>query len=178
MASTVLSYREHHVPVPEPPVIGVGYMLFHEAWLSAISPEDKSRFEQMTSEFTSRIIGVGCTKLGLDQLLQADPKKEAEFLTFVNLTRIRLLGFGKEVPPEYVNQVMAVNESAWQNHAWPTPWLHKVLDLIEALIRGGRLPPGNWLSNIRRGHFPSNRSRRQHRCQSQDTSRWVRGEGT
>lgn len=26
MASTIVSYKEHHVPVPESPVIGVGYM--------------------------------------------------------------------------------------------------------------------------------------------------------
>jgi hypothetical protein len=160
MASTVLSYKDRHVAVPEPPVIGVAYMLFHEASLDASTPEEKARFQQMASDFFVSTIGLGCSNLGLDGLLQGDRAKEAEFLTFVNLARGRLLGFGDTVALEYVNQVIAPHDISFKNICYPTPWLHKILDLIEALIRGGRLPPSDWLTNFRRGTFPSNRFRR------------------
>jgi hypothetical protein len=159
MASTILSYKERHVPVPESPVISVGYMLFHEACVNAPTPTNKLRFQQMTDEFESSSFGVGCTNLALDRLLQGDPNKEAEFLGFVNLVRVRLLEFGKEVPSEYVNQVIAVHEPDWRDLEWPTPWLHKVLEIIEALIRGERIPSPDWLTHIRLGTFPSNSSR-------------------
>lgn len=161
MASTILSYKERHVPVPESPVIGIGYMLFHEAWLNAGTAEEKSRFQQMTTDFQMRTIGVGCTDLGLDQLLQGDPKREEEFLGFVTLVRGRLLGFGKAVPVEYVNDVLAVHVTDWKDQTLLTPWLHKVLDLIEALIQGGRIPPGDWLTEFRRGTAPSNHPHRE-----------------
>ena len=166
MATTFLSYGEHDVQVPEPPVIAVGYMLFHEGRLNAKAPKDRLHFEQMTREFETRTIGAGCTRLGLDELLQGDSKKEAEFLALVQQARASLASYGKEVPTEYVNQVMAVHEPDWKDVPWPTPWLHKVLDLIEALIQGGRLPPSDWLANIRKGTFPGSRSRRRQQRKS------------
>jgi hypothetical protein len=158
VASTILSYKERHVSVPESPVIIVGYMLFYEAWVNANTPEDKLRFQQMTTEFQMSTFCVGCTDLNLDQLLEGDPKREAEFLTFVKLVRSRLPKFGKRMSVEYINQVIAIHEPAWKDGPLPTPWLHKVLDLIEALIQGKRLPPSGWLSHFRIGIFPSNRS--------------------
>jgi hypothetical protein len=160
MAVTIFSYKDRHVPVPESPLIVVGYMLFHEARLNANTQEDQSRFQQMTAEFEISTIGVGCTDLALDRLLQGDLQKEVEFLAFVRLVRRRLLEFGKEVPVEYGNQVIAVHEPDWKDAVWPTPWLHKVLDIIEALIRDDRIPPPDWLTHFRRGTFPSNRSHR------------------
>jgi hypothetical protein len=159
MSSTILSYKERHVPVPESSVIAVGYMIFYEAWLNAIRPEEKLRFEQMSGEFRLRTIGVGCTDLGLDQILRRDPIKETEFLAFVKLVRFRLYSFGKEVPPEYVTQVMAPHEPDWKDTSWPTPWLHKVLDIIESLIQGGRIPSKDWLSNFTAGNFPNYRTK-------------------
>lgn len=163
MAHTVLSYKDRHVPVVESPVIAIGYMLFHEAILTATTPEDTERFQRFTEDFFRTTCGVGCTKLRLDAILQGDPKKELEFLTFVDLVRERLLEFGKEVPPEYVNRVMAIYERDWKDQSWPTPWLHKVLGFVETLIRGGRLPGPGWLGQIRSGTWISNRSRRRRR---------------
>lgn len=160
MAVTRLSYKDRHVPIPESPLEVVGYMLFHEAGTNASTPEDQSRFRRMTVEFEMSSIGVGCTNLALDRLLQGDLQKEVEFLAFVRLVRSRLLEFGKEVPVEYGNQVIAVHEPDWKNAVWLTPWLHKVLDVIEALIRGDRIPPPDWLTHFRRDTFPSNRSHR------------------
>ena len=160
MALTILSYRDRGVAVPEQPVIAVGYMLFHEASLNASTPEEESRFQQMMGDFFVTTIGSGCSNLGLDRLLCGDPKKEAEFLSFVNLVRVRLLGYGKEMALEYVNQVIAPHDTSFKDCRCPTPWLHKILELIEVLIRGGRLPPSDWLTNFRRGTFPSNRLRR------------------
>ncbi len=117
----------------------------------------------MTEDFFRTTCGAGCSNLDLDEILQGDPQKEREFLTIVDLVRERLLEFGKEVPPEYVNRVMAIHECDWKDCSLMTPWLHKVLEFVETLIRGGRLPGRGWLGQIRGGGLVSNRSRRRKR---------------
>jgi hypothetical protein len=154
MAVISLSYQGRHVPVPESPLTAVSYMLFYEAGADAATAEDRLRFERLTIEFESRTIGAGCTNLGLDELLEGDPKREAEFLAILQLVRTRLSSFGEELPKEYVNRVMAVHEPSWKDEPWPSPRLHKILELIEVIIRGSRLPPGDWLSKFHRGTFP------------------------
>lgn len=139
MATTFLQYERQLVQVPESIVTITGYMLFYEAYLTASTPEDKSRFEQMTRDFGTRTIGTGCTDLGLDELLQGDPEKEKEFLTFVHLARKRISGFGGTIPAEYVDRFIPIPE--YKGMSCPSAWYHKMLNVIEALIRGEPVSP-------------------------------------
>jgi hypothetical protein len=135
MASTFIRYKGRSVHVPEDPLICVGCMLFHEGYLAAVSEQDKARIEQMNRDWLKRTTGVGCTDLALDIVLQGDPRREAEFLSFVDLARKRLLSFGATIPVDYVNRVIAIRDYKGQPLAvWP--WDEKVLNVIEALIRG------------------------------------------
>lgn len=142
MATTFIRYKGRLVQVPETPLICIGYMLFHEAWANASTQSEKSRFEQMASDFSDRTTGVGCTDLGLDQMLQGDTGKETEFLSFVNLVRDRLRGFGESIPVEYVNQVIAVGIPEYKDGPVATRWFGRILNIIEALIRDQPIPSG------------------------------------
>lgn len=143
MPSTFIRYRGRTVAVPEAPLICIGYMLFHEASVSAKAPSDKSRLEQMNREWDirARECGVGCANLGLEQVLQEDLQRETEFLSFVNLVRDRLRGFDEELPVEYVNQVIAVGIPDYRDQPIASQWFHKILNIIEALICGEPIPP-------------------------------------
>lgn len=140
MASTFVSYRGRDVQVPESALICIGYMLFHEAREYGNNPHEKARFERMARDFAARTIGVGCTDLGLDQMLEGKPEKEAEFLSVVTLVRERLRSFGERIPVEYIDQVIAVHEPDYKGQSLGSPWFRKVLDIIEALIRGQPIP--------------------------------------
>lgn len=138
MATTFVKYKGRNVPVPERTVTFIGYMLFHEGASRAQTPSDKARFEQMARDFDKRTIGVGCTDLGLDQLLRGDPEKEREFLSLVRIARDRFVQFGKTIPAAYVDQFVVDpdDRGEWRE----SPWFFKVLDVIEALITGEPIP--------------------------------------
>jgi len=138
MASTFISYNGRDVQVPESAVTIVGYILFHEAYVAAATPDDRLRFERMARDFGVRTTGVGCTDLGLDELLRGDASKEQEFLSFLNLARARLASFGEEIPAEYLDTFMPIPE--YRGRALASPWFHTILDVIEALIRGEPTP--------------------------------------
>ena len=129
--------------VPEAPLICIGYMLFHEACVNAKTPSDKARLEQMYRDWDTRAreAGVGCANLGLERVLQEDVQRETEFLSFVNLVRDRLREFGDELPVEYVNQVIAAGRPGYRDNPISSPWFHKILNIVEALVLGEPISP-------------------------------------
>jgi hypothetical protein len=141
MATTAVEYKGQFVLVPESVLICVGHMLFYEAWLNTNDSAEKMRFEQMRQDFIARDIGVGCTDLGLDQLLHRDKEKEEEFLSFVKLARNRLASFPDKIPPEYVDKVFVAGMSEYKGHSIIKPWFHKILNVIEYLIQGRPVDP-------------------------------------
>jgi hypothetical protein len=148
MATTSVDYKGQLVFVPESVLECVGYMLFYEASLNTNSPAEKLRFEQMVLEFKSRMYGVGCTDLGLDQILQGDREKEIEFLSFVKLVRTRLASFGELIPVDYVNKVFVVHDPSWKDGTFYKPWFHKILNIIEYLIQGRTLDPNMLFQSV------------------------------
>lgn len=144
MASTDITYRGRYVQVPESIITILIYMLFHEGAIHATNEADKERFERMARDFDSRTIGVGCTHLGLELLLNRDPNKENEFLFLIKFARARLASYGGDtLPKRYLDEFMPYEEDDVTS-----PWFRRLLIVIEALIRGQPTPPDYPLTSV------------------------------
>jgi hypothetical protein len=148
MASTGITYKGRYVQVPESIITILGYMLFHEGAIHATNEADKKRFERMARDFDSRLIGVGCAHFGLELLLNRDPNKENEFLLLIQFARARLASYGGHtLPKRYLDEFMPFNDHQ-RDGDLTTPWFRRLLDVIEALIRGQPTAPDYPLASV------------------------------